>query len=90
MSTLQRLQRLLAETLRIIEDDMKPDSTIAQLFDRSGGDSLDRIEFIMAVEEEFPDLEIPDAEADRRVEWIGSLTVQQLAEQIEHWWRPLG
>jgi acyl carrier protein len=88
MSTLPRLRKLLAAVLRIDEDEVMPDSSIAQLFDRHGGDSLDRVEFVMAVEEEFDGLEVTDEEAERWEEWFGSSTVQQLAEFIDRHRRP--
>jgi len=92
MNTLLRLRRLLAEVLRIDEGEVMPDSSIAQLFDRHGSDSLDRVEFVMAVEEEFDDLEFTDEEAaqweERGEEWFGSATVQQLAEFIDRHRRP--
>ena len=83
MSTLLRLRMLLAAALRIDVDEIGPDSSIAQLFDRHGSDSLDRVEFVMALEEEFEGLEVTDEEAERWEECFGSATVQQLAEFID-------
>ena len=88
MSTLLRLRKLLAKALRIDEDEVRPNSSIAQLFDRRAGDSLDRVEFIMALEEEFESLEVTDEEAERWEEWFSSATVKELAEFIDRHRRP--
>lgn len=83
MSTLQRLRRLLAEVLRIDEEAVTANASLAQLFGRHGGDSLDRVEFIMRIEEEFGDLELPEEAAAEWEERAETGTVQQLAEFID-------
>ncbi|HBD11007.1 MAG TPA: acyl carrier protein, partial [Porticoccaceae bacterium] len=50
-----------AEQLGVKEEDVKPDSSFV---DDLGADSLDTVELIMALEEEF-DTEIPDEEAEK-------------------------
>jgi acyl carrier protein len=90
MDTLLRLRRLLAEVLGIDEGEVLPDSSVVQLFDQHGGDSLVRVEFIMALEEEFDDLEFSDEEAESWEELIPPGTVQQLAESIDRRRRPPG
>jgi acyl carrier protein len=78
----------LGEVLRVDEEEVEADVSIAQLFDRYGGDSLDRVEFVMAIEEEFGDVEIPDEEVAGWEEWTQTWTVQQLAEFIDRHRRP--
>ena len=68
--------KMIADQLQIDEEQVKPD---ASFMDDLGADSLDTVELIMALEEEF-DIEIPDSEAEK------IRTVQQaldyLAENI--------
>lgn len=54
-----KVQEIIAEELGIEKDEIKLDSHLA---DDLGADSLDAIELIMAVEEEF-DVQIEDSEA---------------------------
>ncbi|RKU10114.1 acyl carrier protein [Candidatus Poribacteria bacterium] len=71
-----RIVKMIADQLQIDEEQVKPD---ASFMDDLGADSLDTVELIMALEEEF-DIEIPDSEAEK------IRTVQQaldyLAENI--------
>ena len=71
-----RIIKMIADQLQIDEEQVKPD---ASFMDDLGADSLDTVELIMALEEEF-DIEIPDSEAEK------IRTVQQaldyLAENI--------
>lgn len=48
-STLERLKKLFVEKLDFKKDDLKPETTIESL----GLDSLDMIDFIFAIEDEF-------------------------------------
>jgi acyl carrier protein len=82
VSTFQRVRRLLAEVLRIEESIVTPNSSIAHLFDRYSGDSLDRVELVMALEEAF-DLEVTDEEAAAWEALLPTVTVQQLVEFID-------
>jgi len=72
-TTYERVQKVISKTLRINIDEIKQDS---HFFDNLDFDSLDAIEIVMCVEEEF-DVEIPDDEVD------GILTVQQLITFID-------
>jgi acyl carrier protein len=83
VSTLERLRRLLAEVLRIDESQVMPDSSIAGLFERSGDDSLDRVELVLAIEEEFGDLKLSDEDAADWEVWILEGSVRKLAEFID-------
>jgi acyl carrier protein len=57
----QRLKEIIAEQLGISEDEITPE---ASFVDDLGADSLDLVELIMALEEEF-DMEISDEEAEK-------------------------
>ena len=56
-----RIVTIIAEQLQIDEDQVTPD---ASFMDDLGADSLDTVELIMALEEEF-DMEIPDSDAEK-------------------------
>ena len=53
--------KMIADQLQIDEEQVKLD---ASFMDDLGADSLDTVELIMALEEEF-DIEIPDSEAEK-------------------------
>ena len=57
MSTLERIKKLYLENFDFEEERLRPEATIESL----GLDSLDRIEFMFALEKEF-DIKIPDRE----------------------------
>ena len=62
MSTLQpRIQKIIEEQLGVDSERVKPE---ASFIDDLGADSLDIVELVMAMEEEF-DLEIPDEDAEK-------------------------
>lgn len=62
MSDIQeRVIKMVAEQLGVKEDDVK---TISSFVEDLGADSLDTVELIMALEEEF-DAEIPDEDAEK-------------------------
>lgn len=56
-----KIKEIIAEQLGIRESEIQ---TQANFLEELGADSLDIVELIMAMEEEF-DLEIPDEEAER-------------------------
>lgn len=56
-----KIVTIIADQLQIDEDQVTPD---ASFMDDLGADSLDTVELIMALEEEF-DMEIPDSEAEK-------------------------
>ena len=55
-----RVKRIIAENLGVSEDEIKPES---KFVDDLGADSLDIVELVMQMEEEF-EVEIPDEEAE--------------------------
>ena len=57
----QRVKKIIAEQLGVNEAEIKND---ASFVDDLGADSLDTVELVMALEEEF-DTEIPDEEAEK-------------------------
>lgn len=71
-STLERVQREIAQQLGCAETDAKPEATFVEL----GVDSLDTIELVMALEDEFG-IEIAD---DR---WEPVKTVQQALDVVQ-------
>ncbi len=58
---LERLKNIVVEKLGVDEAEIKPE---ASFVDDLGADSLDIVELIMAIEEEF-DIEIPDEDAEK-------------------------
>lgn len=57
----QRVKKIVAEQLGVNEADVKIESAFV---DDLGADSLDTVELVMALEDEF-DTEIPDEEAEK-------------------------
>ncbi|MCD6594687.1 acyl carrier protein [bacterium] len=58
-----RVKELIVEKLGISEDQIKPE---AHFIDDLGADSLDTVELVMALEENF-DIEIPDEDAEKLI-----------------------
>ena len=56
-----RVKKIVAEQLGVKEEEVKAE---ASFFDDLGADSLDTVELVMALEEEF-ETEIPDEEAEK-------------------------
>jgi acyl carrier protein len=69
----QRVKKIVAEQLGVNEADVKTDSSFVNDL---GADSLDTVELVMALEEEF-ETEIPDEEAEKIT------TVQQAVDYIK-------
>lgn len=57
----KRVTKIVAEQLGVEEDKITPDS---KFMEDLGADSLDTVELVMALEDEF-DCEIPDEEAEK-------------------------
>ncbi|PRI46904.1 Acyl carrier protein [Haemophilus influenzae] len=60
MSIEERVKKIIVEQLGVKED-VKPEASFVEDL---GADSLDTVELVMALEEEF-DIEIPDEEAEK-------------------------
>ncbi len=74
----EKVKHIIVEQLGVDEDEVKPE---ASFVDDLGADSLDVVELVMALEEEFG-LEISDEDAEK----IG--TVRQAIEYIESHAKP--
>ena len=70
----QRVKKIVAEQLGVNEADIKNESSFV---DDLGADSLDTVELVMALEEEF-ECEIPDEEAEKIT------TVQQAIDYVNN------
>jgi len=70
----QRVKEIICEQLGVSEDQITAE---ASFIDDLGADSLDIVELVMALEEEY-DLEIPDEEAEK------ARTVQDVVGYIEN------
>ena len=68
----QRVKKIVAEQLGVNESEIKIESSFV---DDLGADSLDTVELVMALEEEF-ECEIPDEEAEKIT------TVQQAVDFV--------
>jgi acyl carrier protein len=60
-TTFDRVKKVVVEQLEVSEDEVTP---TASFVDDLGADSLDVVELVMGLEEEF-DVEIPDQEAEK-------------------------
>lgn len=74
MSYYEKVKCIVADQLGVGEDEIKSDS---RFVDDLGADSLDTVELVMALEEEFK-VEIPDEAAEK------ILTVQDAVDYIEN------
>ena len=61
MSVEDRVKKIVSDQLGVSMDEVQNDSSFV---DDLGADSLDTVELVMALEEEF-DLEIPDEDAEK-------------------------
>ena len=78
MSSIEdRVKKIVAEQLGVKEDEVR---TEASFVDDLGADSLDTVELVMALEEEF-ETEIPDEEAEKSttVQWAINYINENLA-----------
>ena len=73
MSTFDRVKKVVVEQLEAAEDEVTPQ---ASFVDDLGADSLDVVELVMGLEEEF-DVEIPDEDAEKIT------TVQEAVSYID-------
>ena len=68
-----RVKKIVVEQLGVKEEDLKPDASFVEDL---GADSLDTVELVMALEEEF-ETEIPDEKAEKIT------TIQQAVDYIQ-------
>ena len=61
MATFDRVKKVVVEQLDVAEEEVTPQ---ASFVDDLGADSLDVVELVMGLEEEF-DVEIPDEDAEK-------------------------
>ena len=62
MSSLEeKVKKIIAEQLSVAEDQITPEASFVEDL---GADSLDTVELVMALEEEF-EIDIPDEEAEK-------------------------
>jgi acyl carrier protein len=61
MATFDRIKKIIVEQLEVGEDEVTMQASVAEDL---GADSLDIVELIMALEEEF-EIEIPDEDAEK-------------------------
>jgi len=73
MATFDRVKKVVVEQLDVSEDEVTPDASFVEDL---GADSLDVVELVMGLEEEF-DVEIPDEDAEKIT------TVQEAVSYIE-------
>ena len=72
-----KVKSIIADQLGVGEDEIKPESSFIEDL---GADSLDIVELVMAMEEEF-DVEIPDDDAEK-IQTIGD-AIAYLKEKLE-------
>jgi acyl carrier protein len=61
VSTFERVKKVVVEQLDVSEDEVTPE---ASFVDDLGADSLDVVELVMGLEEEF-EIDIPDEDAEK-------------------------
>ena len=73
MSTFEKVKNVVVEQLGVKEQEVKPEASFVEDL---GADSLDTVELVMAIEEEFG-IEIPDEDAEK------AKTVGEVVEYID-------
>jgi acyl carrier protein len=73
MNTFDRIKKVIVDKLDVDENEVTPEASFVEDL---GADSLDVVELIMALEEEF-NIEIPDTDAE------GIRTVQDAVDYID-------
>lgn len=69
----QKVTEIIVEQLGVSADQVTPE---AKMVEDLGADSLDAVELVMAIEEEF-DIEVPDEEAEKLI------SVNDILEHVE-------
>ncbi|ACK72440.1 acyl carrier protein [Gloeothece citriformis PCC 7424] len=73
----ERVKKVVIDQLEVPEDSVVPEASFANDLN---ADSLDTVELVMALEEEF-DIEIPDEEAEK-IDTVGK-AVEHISEKVE-------
>ena len=68
MADMDKIKKIIAEQLGVDESEINPES---HFIDDLGADSLDTVELVMALEEEFG-IEIPDEDAEK-IQTVGDV-----------------
>lgn len=76
-TTLERVQKIVVDQLGVDADKVKPEASFTEDL---GADSLDTVELVMALEEEF-EIEIPD-EAAETIDTVGK-AVEHINEKLK-------
>ena len=79
MGVADKVRSIIAEQLGVKLEEVKPE---ASFIDDLGADSLDTVELVMALEEEFS-IEIPDEDAERIVTVQDAIDYIKSKEQVE-------
>lgn len=74
----EKVRQIVAQQLKVKEDEVKPE---AHFIEDLGADSLDTVELVMALEEEFG-IEIPDEDTEH-ILTVGKL-VDYLEQKLKH------
>lgn len=74
---LEKVKKIVVEQLEVEEDQVTPEASFATDL---GADSLDTVELVMALEEEF-DIEIPDEVAEQ-IDTVGK-AVEHISAKVE-------
>ncbi|MCM8819802.1 MAG: acyl carrier protein [Candidatus Omnitrophica bacterium] len=77
MNIEERVKEIIAEQLGFKKEEIKPESSFV---DDLGADSLDTVEVVMALEEEFG-IEIPDEDAEK-ITTVGE-AIKYIEEKVE-------
>jgi len=78
MSTDKRVKEIIVEQLGVNESEVKPE---AKFVDDLGADSLDLVELVMALEEEY-NMEITDEDAEK-IQTVGD-AIEYIKSHISH------
>jgi acyl carrier protein len=73
----EKVKKIVVEQLDVDPAEVKPEASFANDL---GADSLDTVELVMALEEEF-DIEIPDEEAEK-IDTVGK-AVEHISAKVE-------
>ncbi|MDH5720777.1 MAG: acyl carrier protein [Spirochaetia bacterium] len=68
MADMDKIKKIIAEQLGVDESEISPES---HFIDDLGADSLDTVELVMALEEEFG-IEVPDEDAEK-IQTVGDV-----------------